>query len=106
MRGKTERFISIGGVPAYRGYSNPGVLTPHGLPVPVAEDWTKSTDRSEDEKGYRVFRSEAVVFESHPTATHFAIRSSTVRTNSCRASGASCVAYAIGARTSCWPTAA
>ena len=71
MRGRTERFISIGGVPAYRGYSNPAVLTPHGLPVPIAEDWAKSTDRSEDEKGYRVFRSEAVVFESHPTATHF-----------------------------------
>ncbi len=71
MRGRTERFISIGGVPAYRGYSNPGVLTPQGLPVPVAEEWTKSTDRSEDEKGYRVFRSEGVVFEYHPTATHF-----------------------------------
>ena len=49
MRGRTERFISIGGVPAYRGYSNPAVLTPPGLPVPIAEDWTKSTDRSEDE---------------------------------------------------------
>ncbi len=71
MRGKTERFISIGGVPAYRGYSNPSVLMPHGLPVPIAEEWPKSTDRSEDEKGYRVFRSESVVFESHPTATHF-----------------------------------
>ena len=71
MRGKTGRFISIGGVPAYRGYSNPGVLTPHGLPVPIDEDWAKSINRSEDEKGYRVFRSEGVVFESHPTATHF-----------------------------------
>ena len=71
MQGKTERFISIGGVPAYRGYSNPGVLMPAGLPVPIAEDWAKSADRSEDEKGYRVFRSEGVVFELHPTATHF-----------------------------------
>jgi putative NADH-flavin reductase len=42
MNGRTGRFISIGGVPAYRGYSNPGVLTPHGLPVPVAEDAAKS----------------------------------------------------------------
>ncbi|HET6472571.1 MAG TPA: hypothetical protein VFG38_12070 [Pseudomonadales bacterium] len=71
LKGKTNRFISIGGVPAYRGYSNPAVLTPNGLPVPVAEDWAKSTDRAEDEKGYRVFRSEGVVFEHHPTATHF-----------------------------------
>jgi nucleoside-diphosphate-sugar epimerase len=71
VRGKTGRFISIGGVPAYRGYSNPSILMPPGLPVPVAENWTKSTDRSEDEKGYRVFRSEGVVFEHHPTATHF-----------------------------------
>ena len=71
LKGKTDRFISVGGVPAYRGYSNPAVLTPNGLPVPVAEDWAKSMDRSEDEKGYRVFRSEGVVFEHHPTATHF-----------------------------------
>jgi nucleoside-diphosphate-sugar epimerase len=71
MRGKTDRFISVGGVPAYRGYSNPGLLKPNGLPVPVAENWDKVIDRAEDEKGYRVFRSESLVFEHHPGATHF-----------------------------------
>src|SRR6202790_4241277 len=30
MSGRTGRFISIGGVPAYRGYMNPTVLEPPG----------------------------------------------------------------------------
>ena len=30
MQGRTARFMSIGGVPAYRGYMNPGVLHPQG----------------------------------------------------------------------------
>src|SRR5438128_5463604 len=38
MVGKTGRFISIGGAPAYRGYMNPGVLHPIGMPIPTAED--------------------------------------------------------------------
>ena len=71
LAGKTARFISIGGVPAYLGYSDPTTLRPTGLPIPVAEDAPKVTDPAQDEKGYRVFRSEGVVFERHPTATHF-----------------------------------
>src|ERR1700749_4049846 len=31
MAGHTDRFISIGGVPAYRGYMNPGVMHPIGM---------------------------------------------------------------------------
>jgi len=38
MVGRTGRFISIGGAPAYRGYMNPTVLEPQGLPVPTSED--------------------------------------------------------------------
>lgn len=71
MVGRTGRFLSVGGGPAYRGYMNPGVLDPPGLPVPVAEDAALLTDEAEDGKGFRVRRSEQVVFDHHPTATHF-----------------------------------
>src|SRR5438094_10302946 len=34
MRGRTARFISVGGGPAYRGYMNAAMCDPPGLPVP------------------------------------------------------------------------
>jgi nucleoside-diphosphate-sugar epimerase len=69
-RGRTGRFLSVGGVPAYRGWMNP-FLDPHGLPVPVPEDAALVTDPTEDEKGYRIVRTEQAVFANHPSATHF-----------------------------------
>jgi nucleoside-diphosphate-sugar epimerase len=71
MAGRTDRFISIGGAPAYRGYMNPGVLRPNGLPIPTAEDAPIVPVEDEDAKGWRVARTEQAVFEHHPTATHF-----------------------------------
>lgn len=68
--GRTGRFVSVGGVPAYRGWMNPFV-TDHGLPVPVAEDTPLVRDPAEDEKGYRIVRTEEAVFEHHPGAIHF-----------------------------------
>jgi nucleoside-diphosphate-sugar epimerase len=68
-RGRTARFLSVGGVPAYRGWMNP-FLTPR-VPVPVPEDAPLVTEPSEDEKGYRIVRTEEAVFEHHPGATHF-----------------------------------
>jgi nucleoside-diphosphate-sugar epimerase len=70
-KGRTGQFVSVGGVPAYRGWMNPGLHEPEGLPVPVAEDAPTVTDPGEDEKGYRIVRTEAEVFEQHPRATHF-----------------------------------
>ena len=71
MKGRTERFMSIGGAPAYRGYMNPAVLHPQGLPIPTPEDAPLLTIEAEDGKGWRVVRSEETVFEHHPRATHF-----------------------------------
>ena len=71
MVGRTGRFISIGGVPAYRGYMNPAVLEPLGLPVPTAEDAPVVPVEAEDAKGWRVAQTEQAVFEQHPQATHF-----------------------------------
>ncbi len=70
LRGRTGRFVSVGGVPAYRGFMNPG-LVPGGLPVPLAESAPLVAAPEEDEKGYRIVRSERAVFAAHPGATHF-----------------------------------
>ena len=67
----TGRFVSVGGVPAYRGWMNPWVHEPPGLPVPVAEDAPVVDDPAQDEKGFRIARTEEVVFAHHPAAAHF-----------------------------------
>jgi nucleoside-diphosphate-sugar epimerase len=71
MAGRTARFISIGGVPAYRGYMNPTVLHPQGLPVPTSEHAPVVPVETEDPKGWRVAQTEDAVFRHHPNAVHF-----------------------------------
>ncbi len=66
-----EHFISVGGQPAYKGYMNPELLEPAGLPVPTLESSPLVDSPDQDEKGYRIVRTEYKVFESHPRATHF-----------------------------------
>jgi nucleoside-diphosphate-sugar epimerase len=70
-QGRTGRFVSVGGVPALRGWMNPWLDDPPGLAVPLAEDAPTVAEPSEDEKGWRVARTEARVFEVHPGAVHF-----------------------------------
>src|SRR5688500_3729172 len=70
-RGRAGQFVSVGGVPAYLGWMNPWMHDPPGLPVPIAEDAPTVDAPEQDEKGYRIARTEEVVFECHPTATHF-----------------------------------
>lgn len=69
--GRVGRFVSVGGVPALRGWMNPYLHDPWGPPVPLDEDAETVGDPSEDEKGYRVARTEEHVFTHHPQATHF-----------------------------------
>ena len=73
--GRCGRFISVGGVPAYRGWMNPFLDaadgTPGGLANPVPESAETVGDVAEDEKGFRIVRTEQAVFERHPGATHF-----------------------------------
>ena len=71
MLGRTGRFISIGGAPAYRGYMNPTVLKPRGMPVPAHQDAELVPIEAEDAKGWRVAQTERAVFDVHPNATHF-----------------------------------
>jgi nucleoside-diphosphate-sugar epimerase len=70
-RGTCGHFVSVGGVPVYRGWTDPWQHDPPGMPVPVAEDAALVDDPAIDEKGYRIARTEAAVFEAHPEATHF-----------------------------------
>ncbi len=70
-RGLCGHFVSVGGVPAYRGWTDAWQHDPPGLPVPVGEDADLVLAPAIDEKGYRIVRSEAAVFDAHPGATHF-----------------------------------
>jgi nucleoside-diphosphate-sugar epimerase len=71
MVGRCGRFVSAGGGPSYRGYMNPALLGEGGMPVPIPEDAPRVEDPSEDQKGFRIARTEDAVLEHHPNATHF-----------------------------------
>jgi nucleoside-diphosphate-sugar epimerase len=70
-KGRCDHFLSVGGVPAYRGWTDPWQWDPAGLPVPVREDAALVDDESIDSKGYRIVRTEEAVFDAHPSAAHF-----------------------------------
>lgn len=66
-----DRFVSIGGAPAYLGYMNPEARSPAGMLVPVREDATLVASEEESRKGFAIVASEQAVFAHHPEATHF-----------------------------------
>jgi nucleoside-diphosphate-sugar epimerase len=70
LRGRVGHLLSIGGVPVYRGFFDPAVHHPPGLPVPTREDAELATE-ADDGKSYRIGRTEQILFEAHPGATHF-----------------------------------
>lgn len=70
LAGRVGHFLSVGGFPVYRGYMNALACAPPGMPVPTREDGARVSDPSQDEKGYRVARTEERVFEAQPEATH------------------------------------
>ena len=70
--GRVGQFVSVGGVPAYPRLDEPVARSiPRACPVPVGEG-APTVDRPEDdEKGYRIVRTEQAVFAHHPRAAHF-----------------------------------
>jgi nucleoside-diphosphate-sugar epimerase len=70
LKGRIGRLMSIGGVPVYRGFFDPAVHQPPGLPVPIREEADLATE-ADDGKSYRIGRTEQLLFDSHPTASHF-----------------------------------
>ena len=71
MAKRCGQFVSVGGVPAYRGFMNPGLFSPAGLPVPVREGAPEVEEEADDAKGWRIVRTERAVFAARPDATHF-----------------------------------
>ncbi|HPG26098.1 MAG: NAD-dependent epimerase/dehydratase family protein [Spirochaetaceae bacterium] len=71
LAGRVGQFISVGGFPGYRGYMNAPLFDPPGFPVPTREDAPKVEAPEEDEKGFRIARTEERVFDAQPDATHF-----------------------------------
>lgn len=69
LEGRCDRFVSVGGVPVYRGFARPDALFPVGMPLPTREDGIK-IEGDEVGKVIKILESEAVVFAHHPTATH------------------------------------
>ncbi|MPY94035.1 MAG: NAD-dependent epimerase/dehydratase family protein [Acidimicrobiia bacterium] len=69
--GKVGRFVSIGGVAVYRGFSSPRTLTPMGLTAPVRESAPVADDEAEERFGRLIAQTEETVFAHHPTATVF-----------------------------------
>jgi nucleoside-diphosphate-sugar epimerase len=71
MAGRCGRFVSVGGAPAYSGYMNAEMWSPHGLPVPTREDGRTVASEADDAKGFRIRRTEEQVLALHPSAAHF-----------------------------------
>jgi nucleoside-diphosphate-sugar epimerase len=70
LRDRAGHLLSIGGVPVYRGFFEPASHRPPGLPVPVRED-AELAGEDDDGKSYRIARTERLLFDAHPAATHF-----------------------------------
>lgn len=68
--GRVGRILSIGGAPVYRGFFDPAIHRPPGLPVPTSE-YAPLAREDDDGKSYRIGRTEEILFDLHPTATHF-----------------------------------
>jgi nucleoside-diphosphate-sugar epimerase len=69
--GKTARFISIGGVPCYRGYYHASANFPPGMPVPIPEDAPLVDHETEERFGYLIATTEHEVLRCHPGAAIF-----------------------------------
>ncbi len=70
LAGRVGHFVSVGGGPALRGYFDPWRHDPPGLAVPAPET-AATADTDDDGKSYRIARTERIVFETIPEATHF-----------------------------------
>ena len=71
LRGRTKRFIGIGGVAVYRGYKEPECLFPHGMMVPTREDDPRADGDNEVRFSRLMSETENAVFDDHPNATIF-----------------------------------
>jgi nucleoside-diphosphate-sugar epimerase len=74
LAGRVGKLVTVGGVPALRGYGDPHALTPAGMRVPTTEDAPTLDAVAEgvsNVKASRIAETEQAVFAAHPDATHF-----------------------------------
>ena len=75
VAGHTERLITIGGAPGYRGLLQPDDLFPRGAQIPLPEDAPRVASEEEFRFGYLVRITEDAVMQGHADghyqATHF-----------------------------------
>ena len=65
MATKTDRLVSVGGPPSYRGFTDPHALFPTGLPFPLPEDAARVESAAESSFGYKVRATEDVLMAHH-----------------------------------------
>src|SRR3954447_706647 len=68
--GRCGKFISVGGMPAYHGFTAAELCHPPGMPIPTREDAALAQPGDVD-KVVRMVQTEEVVFAAHPNASHF-----------------------------------
>src|SRR5207344_3406742 len=72
LGGRVGKLVTVGGVPALKGYGDPYALTPPGLRIPTTEvSPTIDADGASNRKTNKIVETERAVFASHPNATHF-----------------------------------
>lgn len=68
--GRVGRFVSVGGMPVYKGYFDPAENSPTGMVVPVSE--AGPVAGPDDNRFSRLIRvTEEAVLAAHPSAAHF-----------------------------------
>jgi nucleoside-diphosphate-sugar epimerase len=72
---KTDRLITVGGSPGYRGYADPHALIPAGPPIPTPENATRVETEEEARFGFLIRTTEDALLahheQGHMNVTHF-----------------------------------
>ncbi|HZO83437.1 MAG TPA: NAD-dependent epimerase/dehydratase family protein [Candidatus Binataceae bacterium] len=68
LKGKTGRFIGVGGVACYRGHFHPEALFPVGMKVPTAESGPLVESEQEQRFSWLIAETERAVLRAHPNA--------------------------------------
>ncbi|MEM7251501.1 MAG: NAD-dependent epimerase/dehydratase family protein [Pseudomonadota bacterium] len=75
MSNKTDRLITVGGPPSYRGFGNPDAVFPPGMAVPTREDAERVESSAESQFGYLIRTTEDAVLDAqasgHMVVSHF-----------------------------------
>lgn len=62
---KTDRLITVGGPPSYRGFTDANATFPPGMPIPTREDAPRVESSDESRFGYLIRITEDAVMEQH-----------------------------------------